>query len=155
MRTDKYPKITDVTQMDDSDSEADEDTNEHNSTGEDDKVQKRAVGRHGMERLAVCEDCNLAFCTVCLASWHGDFVRCEPRDLNQLTEEDQASLNFILKSTSPCPYCSVPCQKSYGCNRKSHLTRIHSSQRLVLTTLIRYDMCSVRDTFLLPLRRLA
>ena len=121
MRTDKYPKITDVTQMDDSDSEAEEDTTvEENGTTPEQKVKKRAIGKHGMERLAVCEDCNLAFCVVCLASWHGDFVRCEPRDLNQLTEEDQASLNFILKSTSPCPYCSVPCQKSYGCNRKSH-----------------------------------
>ncbi|KAF2826163.1 RWD-domain-containing protein [Ophiobolus disseminans] len=120
MRTDKYPKITDVTQMDDSDSEAEEDvTIEQDGANIDDGVKKRSIGRQDMERLAVCEDCNLAFCIVCLASWHGDFVRCEPRDLNQLTEEDQASLNFILKSTSPCPYCSVPCQKSYGCN---HMT---------------------------------
>ena len=119
MRTNKYPKITDVTQMDESDSEAEDNpTAQQNGTNTDGGPEKRAIGIKGMERLAVCEDCNLAFCIVCLASWHGDFVRCEPRDMTQLTEEDQASLNFILKSTSPCPYCSVPCQKSYGCNRK-------------------------------------
>jgi E3 ubiquitin-protein ligase RNF14 len=113
MRSPKYPKITDVTQMDDSDSEAEEDTQAQPEapTG----PEKRAVGVRGMDRLAVCEDCTLAFCVVCLSSWHGDFVRCEPRDANQLTEEDQASLNFIMKNTSPCAYCSVPCQKSFGC----------------------------------------
>ncbi|KAJ4330194.1 hypothetical protein N0V87_010217 [Didymella glomerata] len=117
MRSPKYPKITDVSQMDDSDSEAEEDTQAQPEapTG----PEKRAVGVRGMDRLAVCEDCTLAFCVVCLSSWHGDFVRCEPRDANQLTEEDQASLNFIMKNTSPCAYCSVPCQKSFGCN---HMT---------------------------------
>jgi len=44
---------------------------------------------------------------------------CQPRQPADLTEDDQASLNFILKNTSPCPECSVPCQKSYGCN---HMT---------------------------------
>jgi E3 ubiquitin-protein ligase RNF14 len=122
MRSDAYPKITDVSQMDDSDSEAEDDNTtavQQNGATGDSGPQKRAVGVRGMDRLAVCEDCALAFCVVCLASWHGDFVRCEPRDKTQLTEEDQASLNFILKSTSPCAYCSVPCQKTYGCNRKS------------------------------------
>lgn len=113
MRSPKYPKITDVTQMDDSDSEADDDSTAQTEapTG----PERRAIGVRGMDRLAVCEDCTLAFCVVCLSSWHGDFVRCEPRDANQLTEEDQASLNFIMKNTSPCAYCSVPCQKSFGC----------------------------------------
>lgn len=118
MRSDKYPKITDVAQMDDSDSEAEnEATAAPSDTDEDGGIKKRSLGARGMDRLAVCEDCNLAFCVVCLASWHGDFVRCEPRDKTQLTEEDQASLNYILKSTSPCAYCSAPCVKSYGCNR--------------------------------------
>ncbi|KAF3049943.1 translation termination inhibitor protein itt1 [Didymella keratinophila] len=117
MRSPKYPKITDVSQMDDSESEDEDDTQAQPEapTG----PEKRAVGVRGMDRLAVCEDCTLAFCVVCLSSWHGDFVRCEPRDANQLTEEDQASLNFIMKNTSPCAYCSVPCQKSFGCN---HMT---------------------------------
>jgi E3 ubiquitin-protein ligase RNF14 len=145
MRSSKYPKIADVTQMDESDSEA-EDAADGNNPGQnaanpDDAVKKRAIGRQGMERLAVCEDCNLAFCTVCLASWHGDFVRCEPRDKTQLTEDDQASLNFILRSTSPCPYCSVPCQKSWGCNRKSSQQVSYMTNSLL--TILRYDMRAV------------
>jgi E3 ubiquitin-protein ligase RNF14 len=120
MRTEKYPKITNVREIDESDSEADEPVK---PAAEGDKsaagIEKRRVGMKGMDRLALCEDCTLAFCTVCLASWHGDFVSCQPRDTSQLTEEDQASLNFIMRNTSPCPTCSVPCQKSYGCN---HMT---------------------------------
>jgi len=120
MRTDKYPKITNLAEMDESDSEVEGQTP---IPQEDNPIksgpEKRPVGIQGTDRLAVCENCNLAFCIICLASWHGDFVRCEPRDTTQLTEEDQASLNFILKNTSPCPYCSVPCQKSMGCN---HMT---------------------------------
>lgn len=120
MRTDKYPKIYDVTQMDDSDSEAEVETPAQQEPATTDTAPvKRAVGVKGMDRLAVCEDCSLAFCVICLASWHGDFVRCEQRGVDQLTEEDQASLNFILQNTSPCPTCSVPCQKSHGCN---HMT---------------------------------
>lgn len=120
MRSEKYPKIADVATMDESDSEAEDETPAPSpETNGDGKIQKRAVGVRGMDRLAVCEDCTLAFCVVCLASWHGDFVRCEPRDKTQLTEEDQASLNFILKCTSPCAYCSAPCQKTYGCNHMS------------------------------------
>jgi E3 ubiquitin-protein ligase RNF14 len=120
MRTKRYPKITDVREIDESDSEADEpvkDATEDTKTAPE--FEKRRVGTRGMDRLALCEDCTLAFCTVCLASWHGDFVSCQPRDTTQLTEQDQASLNFIMRNTSPCPTCSVPCQKSYGCN---HMT---------------------------------
>jgi len=124
MRTTKYPKLGDVRTMDD----ADWDSSPEDALptplggtqdGALDDSKKRPMGTVGMERLAVCEDCNLAFCRVCLASWHGDFVRCEPRDSTQLTEEEQASLNYIARNTSPCPTCSVPCQKSFGCN---HMT---------------------------------
>ena len=124
MRTAKYPKITDVSEMDESDSETEgliascepsDDPPSDNTGG----IEKRRVGVAGMDRLAICEDCKLAFCQICLASWHGDFVRCEPRDSSQLTEDEQASLNFILRNCSPCPTCAVPCQKSYGCN---HMT---------------------------------
>jgi E3 ubiquitin-protein ligase RNF14 len=76
-------------------------------------------GAPNTDRLVVCEDCSLAFCKVCLRPWHGDFVRCITREKKELTEEEQASLNYILKNTSPCPTCSVPCQKAYGCN---HMT---------------------------------
>ena len=83
MRTEKYPKIKDVTQMDES--ESDDDSSEEDQAQEPEtpnapeatepKVEKRPMGRRGMDRLAICEDCNLAFCQTCLASWHGDFVR--------------------------------------------------------------------------------
>ena len=120
MRTKKYPKIKDVRELDDSDSDTEESVEvPANEDQASNGPEKRRVGTSGMDRLAVCEDCALAFCQVCLASWHGDFVRCEPRDSTQLTEEEQASLNFIMKNTSPCPTCLVPCQKSYGCN---HMT---------------------------------
>ncbi|KAF2250694.1 RWD-domain-containing protein [Trematosphaeria pertusa] len=119
MRTKKYPKITDVREMGESESEAEDPVAPEERKEATAGPEKRRVGTTGMDRLAVCEDCNLAFCTVCLASWHGDFVRCEPRDSSQLTEDDQASLNFIMRNTSPCPTCEVPCQKSYGCN---HMT---------------------------------
>ncbi|KAF1935866.1 RING finger protein-like protein [Clathrospora elynae] len=120
MRTDKYPKIEDLSQMDDCDSDAeDEGQAQQHGTHAESGPEKRGIGVRGMERLQICEDCNLAFCVVCLASWHGDLIRCQPRDTTQLTQEDQASLNFIMKNTSPCPYCSVPCQKSHGCN---HMT---------------------------------
>lgn len=118
MRTEKYPKITNVHNIDESDSEDEEPPNAVEEVKEN-GPERRRVGVSGMDRLAVCEDCNLAFCKICLASWHGDFERCEPRDQSQLTEEDQASLNFILRNTSPCPTCAVPCQKSHGCN---HMT---------------------------------
>ncbi|RMZ67216.1 ring finger [Pyrenophora seminiperda CCB06] len=122
MRTTKYPKITDVALMDDSDSEEEEEAGAQDPVSQVEPqtgYEKRKVGVEGMERLQVCEDCNLAFCVVCLASWHGDFERCERREAKQLTQEDQASLNFILRNTTPCPECSVPCEKSHGCN---HIT---------------------------------
>ncbi|KAH7392950.1 RING finger protein-like protein [Pyrenochaeta sp. MPI-SDFR-AT-0127] len=120
MRTDKYPEISDVSQMDDSDAEVeDENTEQQSVTVIQSGPEKPTIGTKDLDRLAICENCKFAFCMVCSSSWHGDFVRCVPRDASSLTEEDQASLNFILMNTSPCPYCSVPCQKSLGCN---HMT---------------------------------
>jgi E3 ubiquitin-protein ligase RNF14 len=115
IRTSKYPKLGDVSQMDESDTEYDAPGPAPEPTDEEIKMR----GAPNSDRLVVCEDCNLAFCKVCLASWHGDIVRCILREEKDLTEEEQASLNYILKNTSPCPTCSVPCSKSYGCN---HMT---------------------------------
>ena len=67
--------------------------------------------------LAVCEDCGFAFCRRCYASWHGEFVRCTPkRDEEELTAEEQASLEYLRLHTSPCPTCDAPAQKTHGCN---------------------------------------
>ena len=115
MRTKKYPKIIDVTQID----ESDEETDEPAAAPVETEADERRKGMPNTDRLVVCEDCALAFCKVCLASWHGDFIRCINREVHELTPEEQASLNFILKNTSPCPTCSVPCQKAHGCN---HMT---------------------------------
>ncbi|KAF2003052.1 RWD-domain-containing protein [Amniculicola lignicola CBS 123094] len=124
MRTDKYPKITDVTQMDDFYLQDDEPIS---STPPQDQAQpeltadgiEKRPGGITSDRLAVCEDCSLAFCRTCLASWHGDFVFCAPRTAQELTQDEQASLNFIHLNTSACPTCGVPTTKSYGCN---HMT---------------------------------
>ena len=68
------------------------------------------------ERLAICEDCTFAFCIVCKASWHGEFFICTPRSRSELTAEELASQNYMITHTTPCPTCSVRCQKTSGCN---------------------------------------
>ena len=119
-RSKKYPKITDITQIVEFD----------DSGSEDDAAPEEAPEK---DRLAICEDCSYAFCRVCLAGWHGEFVRCWPRNTSELSAEEQASYNYILAHTSPCPTCSVPCQKMQGCNHmscfqcKSHFCYLCSS----------------------------
>lgn len=67
--------------------------------------------------LAICEDCGFAFCSRCEQSWHGEFVRCYPRRaVNELTAEEQASLEYMKLHTTPCPTCAAPAQKTHGCN---------------------------------------
>ncbi|KAJ5100484.1 hypothetical protein N7456_006536 [Penicillium angulare] len=68
------------------------------------------------ERVAICEDCNYAFCSVCKKGWHGELVRCFPRRQAEQTEEEKATEEYLKLYTSPCPTCSVPCQKLMGCN---------------------------------------
>ncbi|KFY35831.1 hypothetical protein V494_05556 [Pseudogymnoascus sp. VKM F-4513 (FW-928)] len=67
--------------------------------------------------LRVCEDCLFAFCSRCLQTWHGEYVLCgPPRNANELSAEDKASLEYIRLHTTPCPTCAVPAQKTHGCN---------------------------------------
>ncbi|KHN94132.1 RING finger protein [Metarhizium album ARSEF 1941] len=67
--------------------------------------------------LAVCEDCGFAFCSRCLHTWHGEFVRCAPKRNNgELAEEEKASLEYLQLHTSPCPTCNAHAQKTHGCN---------------------------------------
>lgn len=68
------------------------------------------------ERLAICIECTFAFCKVCKASWHGEFVICDPKRKGELTAEEKASEEYIKLHTSPCPTCNAKCQKTHGCN---------------------------------------
>ncbi|KAI8623790.1 RWD-domain-containing protein [Xylariaceae sp. FL1651] len=70
-----------------------------------------------MGLLAICEDCGFAFCSRCGQSWHGEFKYCIPKERKDaITEEEQASLEYLKMHSTPCPTCAAPCQKSHGCN---------------------------------------
>ncbi|CAL00959.1 uncharacterized protein An15g01450 [Aspergillus niger] len=68
------------------------------------------------ERVAICEDCNYAFCCVCKKGWHGELVRCFPRREAELSAEEKATEEYLRMYTSACPTCDAPCQKQMGCN---------------------------------------
>ena len=68
------------------------------------------------ERLAICEDCGLAFCKVCKASWHGEYYTCFPRSQFEITAEERASEDYLKLHTQACPTCNAPAQKTHGCN---------------------------------------
>lgn len=109
-RSKKHPKPTDP--MSDDFDVSDE---------EDDQVVFDPLGDEGQlppvaERLAVCEDCNYAFCCVCKKGWHGELVRCFPRREAELSAEEKATEEYLRLYTSPCPTCDAPCQKQMGCN---------------------------------------
>ncbi|KAI1096739.1 RWD-domain-containing protein [Rostrohypoxylon terebratum] len=71
----------------------------------------------GKRILAICEDCEFAFCTRCEQSWHGEFKLCVSKDRQQeMTEEEKASAEYIRLHTTECPTCGAPCQKINGCN---------------------------------------
>lgn len=129
MRTKKYPKPGDISQMDDADINNDEEEKNDDSdtpppalTKQEEIDKMYAAGAPGADRVVVCEDCEFAFCRVCLRAWHGDIVRCVHRDSGDITKEEQMTMDLINKTTSPCPSCSVPVQKDYGCN---HMTCAH------------------------------
>lgn len=85
------------------------------------------------ERLAVCEDCNYAFCSVCKKGWHGELARCSPRRQAELNAEEQASMDYMKRFSTPCPTCNAPAQKAFGCNHmicfkcKTHFCYLCSS----------------------------
>jgi E3 ubiquitin-protein ligase RNF14 len=82
------------------------------------KKKKKTVSKFDpADLLSVCEDCGFAFCSRCLQTWHGEFVRCAPkRNKDELTEEEKASIEYLQLHTSPCPTCNAPAQKTHGCN---------------------------------------
>jgi E3 ubiquitin-protein ligase RNF14 len=68
------------------------------------------------QRLAICEDCDYAFCSVCKRGWHGELFNCYPRRQVELTAEEKASVDFLEYHTTPCPSCNARCMKTHGCN---------------------------------------
>jgi E3 ubiquitin-protein ligase RNF14 len=85
------------------------------------------------ERLAVCEDCAFAFCSVCKTGWHGEFQRCFPRRQYELTAEEKASEEYMRKHSTACPTCDARCQKTMGCNHSEYfLLKLGSDGLLIL-----------------------
>ncbi|TDZ74103.1 E3 ubiquitin-protein ligase itt1 [Colletotrichum trifolii] len=97
---------------------SEEDTgDEEQAEGQDGTKQKPKKKFDAGDLLAICEDCGFAFCSRCFQSWHGEFFRCTPRrDKGEISEEEQASIDYINLHTTPCPTCGVPAQKTHGCN---------------------------------------
>ncbi|KAL8997128.1 MAG: hypothetical protein Q9169_003511 [Polycauliona sp. 2 TL-2023] len=69
-----------------------------------------------VDRLAICTQCTYAFCKVCKAGWHGDFLICDPKRKAKMTAEEEASEEYIRLHTSHCPTCNATSQKTHGCN---------------------------------------
>ncbi|KAL2350510.1 RWD domain-containing protein [Cryomyces antarcticus] len=111
-RSKKYPKIINIADYVDSESEDDESAPAQTFTK--DAPDNELPPIH--ERLCICDSCAFAFCRVCLSGWHGEFARCWPRNVSELSGDDKLSYDFIRLHTSPCPTCNSPCQKTHGCN---------------------------------------
>lgn len=116
-RTKKYPKTTDLTQMDGYASDGEDVVLPRPNSNAATPTSTKSDETDG--RLVICEDCEYAFCRVCIGGWHGDYVRCWPRSTTELSDEEKQSYDWIRKHTSPCTYCSTPVQKTHGCN---HMT---------------------------------
>lgn len=108
-RSKRHPKPTDPMAEDDEASDEEEGF-AFDPLGAEDQLPPVA------ERVAICEDCNYAFCSVCKKGWHGELVRCFPKRQAEQTEEEKATEEYLRLYTSPCPTCNVPCQKRMGCN---------------------------------------
>ena len=109
-RSKKYPKPEGA--MDDFSDSEDEQVPEQPST--DKKPNPEDIPMS--QRLAVCEDCSFAFCTVCKRGWHGETVFCNPRQQMELDEEELATIDYIKRFSTPCPTCDARAQKTMGCN---------------------------------------
>lgn len=109
-RSKKHPKPTDPLASDLNESDEEDDGVAFDPLGDEAQLPPMA------DRVAICEDCNYAFCCVCKKGWHGELVRCFPRREAELSAEEKATEEYLKMYTSPCPTCSAPCQKQMGCN---------------------------------------
>lgn len=110
-RSKKYPKVEDLAQLAESESEGEEEL----SQKYDPNANQETLPPPS-ERLAICEDCSFAFCKVCKSGWHGEFARCFPRRQYELTAEEKATAEYMKAHTTACPTCDARCQKTMGCN---------------------------------------
>ncbi|KAI1466413.1 RWD-domain-containing protein [Daldinia caldariorum] len=102
----KKPEGLEFVEASDEESDAESDAKDDAKTKDSDQ-----------DVLAICEDCGFAFCARCGQSWHGPFKYCVPKERkDEITEEEQASLEYLKMHTTPCPTCAAPCQKTHGCN---------------------------------------
>ncbi|KAG2418830.1 hypothetical protein HFD88_001931 [Aspergillus terreus] len=109
-RSKKHPKPTDPMNDDLDASDSEEEGWVFDPLGDEGQLPPMA------DRVAICEDCNYAFCCVCKKGWHGELVRCFPRREAELSAEEKATEEYLRLYTSPCPTCNAPCQKRMGCN---------------------------------------
>lgn len=106
-RSKKHPKPTDLLHDFSSDSDPEGEAQEKSTDPE-------AIALSA--RLAVCEDCDFAFCCVCKKSWHGEWGHCAPRRTKEMEEEEKRTMAYLKHFSTPCPTCAAPAQKSHGCN---------------------------------------
>lgn len=109
-RSKKHPKPTDPMADDLEDSDEETEGLVFDPLGDESQLPPMA------DRLAICEDCNYAFCCVCKKGWHGELMRCFPRRQAELSAEEKATEDYLRLYTSACPTCDAPCQKRLGCN---------------------------------------
>ena len=109
-RSKRHPKPTDLMAEDFDVSDDEEDRPVFDPLGDEGQLPPVA------DRVAICEDCGYAFCSVCKKGWHGELVRCFPRREAELSAEEKATEEYLKQYTSPCPTCNAPCQKRMGCN---------------------------------------
>ncbi|KAH8695126.1 RING finger protein [Talaromyces proteolyticus] len=109
-RSKKHPKPDDPMVDDFSESDDDDNIMNFDPMGEEAQLPPMA------DRLAICEDCDYAFCCVCQKGWHGELARCLPRREAELSAEEKATEEYMKMYTRQCPTCKSPCQKLMGCN---------------------------------------
>lgn len=109
-RSKKHPKPTDLMTDDFDISDNEDDRPVFDPLGDEAQLPPMA------DRVAICEDCGYAFCSVCKKGWHGEVARCFPRREAELSAEEKATEEYLKLYTSPCPTCNAPCQKRLGCN---------------------------------------
>lgn len=113
----KKPQGFNLIEIDVSDDDDDDGDDKEDDSSKSKNKKASKAKFNTAELLSVCDDCGFAFCSRCQQSWHGEFVRCTgKRSLEELTEEEKASLAYLELHTSPCPTCSAPAQKTHGCN---------------------------------------